>query len=289
MKKNKDPRRKKLEAQSKQSHSRIQKAYRNPEFLNSPDARLIRMLAEYLEPERRFRLNRIQDFIVFFGSARAFPPMEGAKVVEEAPEITPEARYYRERLSGYYDAGRRLAKKLTEWSLALPGNRDRFVICSGGGPGMMEAANRGAKEAGGRSVGLNISLPFEQEPNPYIPKDLSLEFHYFFMRKFWFVYLARAMVILPGGFGTLDEMLEVLTLVQTEKLKKSLPIVLIGRDYWEEILNLKALIKWGTISEKDLNLFRFIDDVDEAFEFLTAELGRLYLSKGEVHPPPQIQ
>lgn len=286
---NRDPRRRKLEQRSKESHNRAQKAYRNSEFLNSPDARLIRMLSEYLEPERRFRQQKIQDLIVFFGSARAFPPMEGPKVVKDAPEIAPEAKVYRDKLSDYYDRGRRLAKRLTEWSLELSGDRDRFVICSGGGPGMMEAANRGAEEGGGRSVGLNISLPFEQEPNPYIPKELSLEFHYFFMRKFWFVYLSRAMVILPGGFGTLDEMLEVLTLVQTQKLKKSLPIVLMGKDYWEEVLNFKALLKWGTISEEDLKLFRFIDDVDEAFEYLTSELDRLYLSKGQTKPPPQIQ
>jgi uncharacterized protein (TIGR00730 family) len=289
MGRSKDERRKKLEQISRESHSRIQKAYRNPDFLNSPDARLIRMLSEYLEPERRFRLNKIRDFIVFFGSARAFPEEPGEKIVEGAPEVTPITNAYRRKLSVFYERGRLLAKKLTEWSLGLPGKHDRFVICSGGGPGMMEAANRGAQEGGGRSVGLNISLPFEQEPNPYIPKNLSLEFHYFFMRKFWFVYLSRAMVIMPGGFGTLDEMLEVLTLVQTGKLKKSLPIVLMGREYWEEVMDFQALLRWGTISPEDLNLFRIIDDVDEAFDYLTSELDRLYLSKGETHAPPQIQ
>lgn len=280
-----DQRRRKLQKISKESHSRVQKAYRNPDFLNSPDARLIRMLAEYLEPERRFRLNKIRDFIVFFGSARAYPPEASL----EKRHASGAAKIYQTKLTEYYERGRLLAKKLTRWSLRLPGGERRFVICSGGGPGMMEAANRGAQEAGGRSVGLNISLPFEQEPNPYIPKNLSLEFHYFFMRKFWFVYLSRAVVILPGGFGTLDEMLEVLTLVQTQKLKKSLPIVLMGKEYWEEVLRFDALLKWGTISPEDLKLFRMIDDVDEAFAYLTAELRRLYLAKGGKPSPPQIR
>ena len=255
----------------KPSHQSDRKAYRNLEFLNSPDARLIRMLAEYLEPERRFRKSRVKDFIVFFGSARSRPSSE----VESDPET--DGSIYARKLGKYYDQARELSRKLTEWSRDLPGTSNRFVICSGGGPGMMEASNRGATDADGLSVGLNISLPFEQEPNPYIPKNLSLEFHYFFMRKLWFVYLARAVIIFPGGFGTLDEMMELLTLVQTRKLKKHLPIVLFGTEYWNDVLNFDALLRWGTISKGDLDLFRRMDDVDEAFEFLKEELTQLYL------------
>jgi uncharacterized protein (TIGR00730 family) len=181
------------------------------------------------------------------------------------------------RMAAYYEDARQLAHKITEWSMNLPGKRRRFVVCSGGGPGMMEAANRGAAEAGGISIGLNISLPFEQDPNPFITDKLSFEFHYFFMRKFWFVYLARGLVIFPGGFGTFDEMMEVLTLVQTRKLKKRLPIVLYGTEYWDQVLNWDALMRWGVISPEDLSLFKRCDHVDEAFDYLKNEMVRLYL------------
>jgi uncharacterized protein (TIGR00730 family) len=271
MKKTTQPKPRDRRRPSQPSHEDEQKAYRNIEFLNSPDARLIRVLAEYLEPERRFRESRIRDFIVFFGSARSRPSSE----VKNDPGT--DERAYERKLGKYYDQAREFSRKLTEWSRDLPGNNNRFVICSGGGPGMMEASNRGAMEADGLSVGLNISLPFEQDPNPYIPKNLSLEFHYFFMRKFWFVYRARAVVIFPGGFGTLDEMMELLTLVQTRKLKKQIPIVLFGTEYWDDVLNFDALLRWGTISEEDLDLFKRMDDVDEGVGFLKEELTRLYL------------
>lgn len=265
------------------------KAYRNEEFLKGPDARLVRILAEYLEPESRFRRLKVQDTVVFFGSARSLPMDEANRKWKEL-EIRLKQKPYgkkerleREmgmlslRMAEYYEAARELAKRLTEWSRTLPGKMRRFVVCSGGGPGMMEAANRGAQEGGGLSVGLNISLPFEQDPNPYIPEELCFEFHYFFMRKLWFAYLARGMVIFPGGLGTLDELCEILTLVQTRKLKKVLPIVVFGKDYWSQILDFEALVRWGTISPQDQSLFRMMDDVDEAFEYLKAELTRLYL------------
>jgi uncharacterized protein (TIGR00730 family) len=263
---------------SRASHSRPTKAYRNIDFLNSPDARLIRILAEYLEPERRFRRGRIQDFIVFFGSARSRELSMVQAQWADVPDREDQPEYLRQmRLAHYYEKSRELAARMTEWSKEISGETNRFVVCSGGGPGMMEAANRGARDADGLSVGLNISLPFEQEPNPYIPNNLSLEFHYFFMRKFWFVYKARAFVIFPGGFGTFDEMMELLTLVQTRKLKKEIPVVLFGTDYWKEVINFEALVQWGTISPEDLSLFRVIDDVEEARQYLITELSRLFL------------
>lgn len=264
------------------------KAYRNEKFLNSPDARLIRIMAEYLEPESRFHDFKIHDTIVFFGSARSLPldkANQNWKDLENRQKnipFGPAERKEREkallalRMAGYYENARELSRKLTEWSMGLPGKKRRFVVCSGGGPGMMEAANRGALEAGGVSVALNISLPYEQQPNPYVTDSLSFEFHYFFMRKFWFVYLARALVIMPGGFGTLDEVIEVLTLIQTHKLKKRIPIVLFGSEYWQQVLNFDAMIRWGMINPSDLELFKVIDTVSEAFEYLKEELTQLY-------------
>lgn len=265
------------------------KAYKNDKFLNSPDARLIRMLAEYLEPDSRFRDYKVRDTVVFFGSARSVPLDVANRQWKELEThlqdhpLTREERSEKERgllalrMAGYYEGARELSHRLTKWAMSLPGKKRRFVVCSGGGPGMMEAANRGAIEAGGVSIALNISLPFEQQPNPFVTDALSFEFHYFFMRKFWFVYLARALVIMPGGFGTLDEMLEVLTLVQTRKLKKKIPIVLFGMDYWNEVLNFDAMVRWGMIKKEDLNLFLATDSVEEAFGFLKGELTRLYL------------
>lgn len=265
------------------------KAYNNTAFLNSADARVIRILAEYLEPLSRFRRHKIRDFMVFFGSARSKPLDEVLPRYNEAKERLekdPDNPEFREahrqlelalRFSRYYESCRELSRRMTEWSMALPGATNRFVVCSGGGPGMMEAANRGAKEAGGISAGLNISLPFEQQPNPYITESLSVEFHYFFMRKLWFVYYAKALVVFPGGFGTMDEMMETLTLVQTRKVRKQMPIVLFGSEFWKEIINFDALVRWGTISPQDLDLFRIFDSVDEAFDYLTSELTRLHL------------
>src|SRR5689334_5126435 len=219
-------------------------AYLNPDFLNSPDGRILRILAEYAEPLSRFRREKIQDTVVFFGSAR-FASMSDAEqalmILEKPgsarpapPQDQPRSRDGDElqsalkrahasvEMARYYEEARRLAFMLTEWTKTLPGKRHRFVVTSGGGPGIMEAANRGASEAGGKTVGLNIRLPFEQYPNQYITPELNFEFHYFFMRKYWFAYLAKALVVFPGGFGTLDELFEILTLAQTHKLAKKI-------------------------------------------------------------------
>jgi hypothetical protein len=226
-------------------------AYLNEQFLNSPDARALRILAEFLEPLAHFRREKIRDTVVFFGSAR---------LREDGP------------LKQYYDDARTLARLVTEWSDQYTNSTHRFVVCSGGGPGIMEAANRGAADAHGKTVGLNIGLPFEQFPNPYITPELSFEFHYFFMRKFWFAYLAKALVVFPGGFGTLDEMMELLTLTQTQKLAKKITIVLYGSKYWKEIINFEALIKYDMIAREDLDLFQYADDPHSAFEMLKTGL-----------------
>lgn len=266
------------------------KAYKNLDFLNSADARVIRILAELLEPIQRFRNQKINDTIVFFGSARTKSPLEAKKhlaTVKERiarvkdksdPHLQEELEIAQNQvfLSRYYEDAVELAKRLTSWSKSLNSN-SRFIVCSGGGLGMMEAANKGATEAGGKSIGLNISIPMEQYPNQYISPELNFEFHYFFMRKFWFVYLAKGLVIFPGGFGTLDEFFEVLTLLQTKKLDKCLPIVIYGSEYWNQIINLEAMVKYGTISKADLGLIKFCDTVDEAFTYLTNELTKLYL------------
>jgi uncharacterized protein (TIGR00730 family) len=238
-------------------------SYRNEQFLDSPEARSLRIVSEYLYPLSHFRKEKIQDTIVFFGSARTF-------------EMGPNARYYND--------ARELARRITEWSDHLPHHGRRFVVCSGGGPGIMEAANRGAQDAGGKTIGLNIGLPFEQRPNPFITPELCFEFHYFFMRKFWFAYLAKALVVFPGGFGTLDELTEILTLMQTQKLLKRMPIILYGTEFWKEIINFPALVKHGMIAESDLNLFSFADDVDTAFKELVDGLTKYWLEPGPEVP-----
>ena len=270
---------------------RPQKAYRDIEFLTSPEARPIRMLAELIEPKARFRKYHVKDTVVMFGSARLHPRDVAEKLLGDiqasiaAEGESPELLLARERaerglkMSRYYEDAAKLAERMTEWSMALPKKKRRFIICSGGGPGIMEAANLGANRAKGLSVSLNISLPMEQKGNPYQTRELAFEFHYFFIRKFWFVYLAKALVVFPGGFGTLDELFEVLTLIQTGKAQKPMPVVVYGREFWEELINFDALAKWGVISPEDLSLFRFCDTVDEAFEFLTSELTRLYLEQ----------
>ena len=267
---------------------KVVKAYNNLEFLNSPDARLIRILAEYLEPARRFRQYRIQDTLVFFGSARIKPSEVTQLNLEQletkvAENPTDEALEEKLRLakvevkmSRYYEDAVEIARLLTEWSKSLRGGKHRFIICSGGGPGIMEAANRGAAAARGISIGLNIEIPFEQSANPYISRELSLDFHYFFMRKFWFVYLAKALVIFPGGFGTFDELMEVLTLLQTSKLHKPMPVLIYGSEYWREVLNLDAMVKWGTISPQDVKLMHFVDTPEDAFNYLRQQLEELY-------------
>jgi len=258
-------------------------AYLDREFLDSEEARPLRILAEYLEPLRRFQAENIQDTVVFFGSARvhsrehAEAELAGLtnRVAGRSPvELDEHLVRGRKAVewSRYYEEARELAKLLTQWSLALGSPNHRFVVTSGGGPGIMEAANRGAKDAGGKTVGLNIRLPFEQGANPYITDGLHFEFHYFFMRKFWFAYLAKALVIFPGGFGTLDEMFEILTLMQTEKLAKQIQIVLYGRQYWDRILDLEPMLEWGAVSGPDLQLLRRADTPQEAFEVLKAHL-----------------
>jgi uncharacterized protein (TIGR00730 family) len=259
----------------------VVKAYKNVDFLMSRDARTLRILAEYLEPQARFDRYRVSDTVVFFGSARAVPLEIAEQQLGEA-EHRAEAQAIEEArrriaLARYYEDARRLARLLTEWSKGLGLPSRRFIVCSGGGPGIMEAANRGASEAAGISIGLGISLPAEASANPYITRELAFEFHYFFTRKFWFIYLAKAMVVFPGGFGTLDEVFELLTLIQTRKLGKPVPIVLYGRDFWDEVVDFEALVRWGTISEADLRLFRFASTPEEAFAYLTGELTRLYV------------
>jgi uncharacterized protein (TIGR00730 family) len=227
-------------------------AYRNEAFLESDAARPLRILAEYLQPLDAFERERVHDTIVFFGSARM--PADG-----------PLARYYGE--------ARELARLVTEWSQGIASPAQRFLVCTGGGPGIMEAANRGAADAGGRSIGLNIGLPHEQRPNPYVAPGLGFEFHYFFMRKLWFAHLARAMVVFPGGFGTLDELFEILTLCQTRKLGRPIVTLMYGSSYWHEIVNFPALVRHGMIAEEDLGLLDFVDTPADALARLRDALG----------------
>ena len=251
------------------------KTYADSTFVGSRPARPLRILAEYLHPETRFHDLAISDTIVFFGSAR-FQRREEAEAAldsarREGGDVEGASR--RLEMSRYYEDARTLAYRLTEWSKGLEKSRKRFVVCTGGGPGIMEAANRGASEAKGLNVGLGISLPHEPSGNPYSTRQLSFEFHYFFMRKFWFVYLAKALVAFPGGFGTLDEFFEVMTLLQTGKLKKRMPIVLYGSEFWDDALNLSTLVRFGTVDAADLELFHRSDSVDDAFAFITSELS----------------
>jgi uncharacterized protein (TIGR00730 family) len=290
-------------------------AYENPTFLNSSDGRIVRILAEYSEPLARFRHERIQDTVVFFGSAR-FRPLDDANhdlellentgsqqpaPPEEQPARARDARSKKTtqlrlqraeaavKMARYYEDARKLAHLLTEWSLSLKSSRHRFVVTSGGGPGIMEAANRGAWEAGGKTVGLNIRLPFEQQPNRYITPSLNFEFHYFFMRKYWFAYLAKALVIFPGGFGTLDEMFEILTLSQTNKLAKKIGIVVYGSSYWKELIDFDALVQKGTISPKDRQLFQFADTPEDAFTLLRDGLIHDHLEKEELWQQGEVE
>ena len=268
--------------------SRAPLAYENPAFLNGPDGRSLRILAEYNEPLARFRRAKIQDTVVFFGSARFHSLSEAEEGVqllarsyaaEAAPEHEQEAHRAQRAvdMARYYEDARKLAYKLTQWSRTLGGKRHRFVVTTGGGPGIMEAANRGAHEAGGKTIGLNIALPFEQMPNPYITPELNFEFHYFFMRKLWFAYLAKALVVFPGGFGTLDELFEILTLAQTEKLAKKMTVLLYGEEYWRRVLNLEVLADAGAIAPDDVNLFQYVETPEQAFEKLKENLTRDHL------------
>ncbi len=263
-------------------------AYLDRSFLESEEARPLRILAEYLEPLSRFRTQKIQDTVVFFGSARVHSRENAQMALERligkgaGPGDDHAARVRRSRKaiewSRYYEDARELARMHTEWAKTLEGANHRFVVCSGGGPGIMEAANRGAMEAGGKSIGLNISLPHEQGPNAYITPGLHLEFHYFFMRKFWFAYLAKSLVIFPGGFGTLDEMFEILTLTQTEKLAKQIQVILYGTEYWNQILNLEPMVEWGAIYPHDNELLTRADTPNEACELLKKHLTDHHLT-----------
>jgi uncharacterized protein (TIGR00730 family) len=268
-------------------------AYDNDQFLKSPDGRILRILSEYAEPLSRFRREQIQDTVVFFGSARfcsrdaaqnqlAETERNGVQLNAEQQSSERKRAQTAVEMARYYEDARRLAYLLTEWSIRIPAKRHRFVVTTGGGPGIMEAANLGAQEAGGKTIGLNINLPFEQFPNPHITPALNFEFHYFFMRKFWFAYLSKALVIFPGGFGTLDELFEILTLAQTEKLAKKILVVVYGSEYWKKIVNFEAMVDAGVISPQDLELFKIADSPEESFEFLKAGLTKYHLG-----PPPK--
>jgi uncharacterized protein (TIGR00730 family) len=262
-------------------------AYMDPEFLDSEDGRPLRILAEYLEPLRRFKAQGIQDTVVFFGSARIHSRESAQSELEQlerrlgltaSVDDLDVARHRKAvEWSRSYEEARTLARVFTEWTQTLQTPLHRFVVTSGGGPGIMEAANRGANEAGGKTIGLNIRLPFEQGANPYITDGLHFEFHYFFMRKFWFAYMAKALVIFPGGFGTLDEMFEILTLVQTEKLERRIQIILYGTDYWDPILNLEPMADWGAIGPGDSELVRRANTPEEAFQLLQGHLMEHHL------------
>jgi len=268
-----------------------EKAYRNMDFLTSKDARVVRLLSEFLEPQARFKKHNIVDTIVFFGSARLVSRQVSNKKLREfkrnndssKPGYTKNLKQLENLvyMSRYYEDAVELSEKLTKWSMKLPTDQKRFIVCSGGGPGIMEAANKGAKKAGGFSIGLNISIPFEQFVNKYVKKDLAFEFHYFFMRKFWFAYLAKALIVFPGGFGTLDELMEVLTLMQTGKIKKDLKVIVYDEKYWKSIINFQPLIDHGMISKKDLRLFDFCSTVDEMFNKIVAYFENHYLTINE--------
>ncbi|MBI1965356.1 MAG: LOG family protein [Betaproteobacteria bacterium] len=259
------------------------KAYRNEAFINSRDGRALRILAEYLEPKARFERYKVDDTIVFMGSARIHPRERAEAALRKAEAGGGDLEGARMALvmSGYYEAARALAFRLTQWSKALDPQERRFVVCTGGGPGIMEAASRGAAEARGMNVGLTISIPSEEFENPYVTRELAFHFHYFFMRKFWFAYLAKAVIVFPGGFGTLDELFELLTLTQTRKMRKPMPIVLFGTEYWRQVVDFGALARHGTISARDLELVHRTDSVDDAHDWLVRSLTERGLEKTE--------
>ena len=267
------------------------KAYENPEFLNSSDARIIRMLSEFIEPQTKFRKHKIIDTIVFFGSARLKSKKDSLAEYNKFKVMNPKTPTFAENLrfaqrqvemSKYYEDAVELSRRLTDWSMNLGTHANRFIICTGGGPGIMEAANKGAKLTGGLSVGLNISIPFEQFVNKYVTRDLSFVFHYFFMRKFWFAYLAKCLVVFPGGFGTMDEMFEILTLLQTGKIKKKMLLIVYDERFWKKIINLDGLIEHGVINKEDIANLSFCNSVDQAFSLITKYFEKYYLKKGAI-------
>jgi uncharacterized protein (TIGR00730 family) len=254
--------------------------------LKSPDARVLRLLAEYVEPAARLRRYNVRDTIVFFGSARSFPKEITEAKLDELKNVNDDSPDHKlalvsaehaVRLSRYYQDAVELARRITEWSKGLTGQH-HFIVCSGGSGGMMEAANRGASLARGKSIGLNIQLPREQQVNPYVSREMVFNFHYFFMRKFWFVYLAKALIVFPGGFGTMDEFFEVLTLIQTKMPRKTMPVVLFGTEFWDDVVNFDAFVKWGVVAAQDLDIFFKTDSVEDAFQYVTEKLEELYLS-----------
>ena len=267
------------------------KAYQDVDFLNSSDGRTIRIISEYLQPKSKFKKFKIMDTIVFYGSARLKSRRDALKEYNSIKGSNPKqtenfAVRLREAqlnidMSRYYEDAVELSRRLTEWSLNLETNANRFIVCTGGGPGVMEAANKGAKKAGGYSIGLNISIPFEQFVNNYVTPDLSFEFHYFFMRKFWFAYLSKALIVFPGGFGTMDELFEILTLLQTAKVKKKLAVIIYDKKYWNKIINFDALVDMGMISKSDLGLFTMCDTIDETFDAIIKHLKKYYSKEKE--------
>jgi uncharacterized protein (TIGR00730 family) len=274
-------------------------AYENEPFLNSPDGRILRILSEYIEPISRFRREQIQDTVVFFGSARfhsravaedklAQLESTGSQLSDLELERCKKNALAAVDMARYYEDARRLAFLLSKWSIQIPARRRRFVVTTGGGPGIMEAANLGAQEAGAKTIGLNIALPFEQMPNPHITPSLNFEFHYFFMRKFWFAYLSKALVIFPGGFGTLDELFEILTLAQTQKLAKKILVVIYGSEYWNRLINFQTMVDAGTISPEDLELFKIVNSPEEGFEFLRDGLTKYHLGPEPKHKGERV-
>jgi uncharacterized protein (TIGR00730 family) len=267
-----------------------QPAFHLREFLESDEARPIRIVSEYLEPLRRFRDQQIQDTVVFFGSARVHSrerAEHGLRRARRTKRRVPAAELVKwehaVEWSRYYEDARTLSRLLSSWALTLDSPPHRFVVCSGGGPGIMEAANRGAHEAGAKTIGLNIQLPHEQGLNPYVTPGLGFDFHYFFMRKFWFAYLAKALVIFPGGFGTLDELFEFLTLTQTKKLSRRLSVILYGPEYWHRLVDFEEMLAWDAIAKEDLDSFTFCASPDEAFAHLKRHLIRHFLKPTTKH------
>jgi len=270
-----------MEKRTQERRHHSVEAYLKESFLKSADGRPLRILSEYLEPKSRFDHYQVDDTIVFMGSARLASREQAEAAVQAAERGEGDLTRARRQLamSRYYEDARELAHRLTDWSKQLEDENRRFVVCTGGGPGIMEAANRGASEAKGMNVGLTISIPVEEFDNRYVTRELSFHFHYFFMRKFWFAYLAKALLVFPGGFGTLDELFEVLTLRQTGKMRKNLGIVLFGTEFWDKVINFEALIEHGVISREDLALFHRTDSVDEAFELVTRHLTEYALAE----------
>ena len=273
---------------SRRRHKEIEPPYRDPLFMESLPARPVRITTEYIDPLERLRREKVGDTIVMFGSARILPRDQASKHLHKLRQKKAGRAKLEYRaalrnakaaleMSRYYEEARQLSHKLTTWALSLGPRPRRFVVCSGGGPGIMEAANRGAYEAGGKSIGLSIELPHEQFANPYISPELSFNFHYFFMRKLWFAQVAKALIVFPGGFGTMDELWEMMTLAQTGKMAKNTLILIYGRKYWNDVLNLKAMVRWGTINQNEFDQLQFADNVEEAFEVIRTGLEKYHM------------